>query len=144
MAGRSKFAIVIHQANRFNPSIVVGHYIDDQVKAWPLINYKAIWSILAPSASFLLEYVSGFVLRVVFAHLLGKFLRKEGSFAFRFAFSLFSQADSFFKRRSAVGLLFVSNLLFLWIVKGILSNNVKTGKLLIEILLLTTYKVEFF
>lgn len=108
--------------------MVSGHYIEKKPTNWPIINFDAIHSILAPSASFLLEYLSVFLFSLLFVYLVGRFLKKKANLVLRFAYNLFAQTDSFFSGRSAVGLFFVSNLFFLFIVQQILANNVKTGE----------------
>ena len=95
-----------------------------------MINFEAIWNVLAPSPWFLAEYLTVLLFAVAFVHLLGKVLRKKSSFAAHFVYNLFTQTSSIFKRCSAVGLFFVTNLLFLFIVGQILSNSVKTGEFL--------------
>ena len=109
-------------------SVVSGHYIDERRETSPIINLEAIWNILAPSAWFLAEYLTVFLFSLAFVHLLGRFLRKRSSLVPHFVYNLFTQTNSFFKRSTAVGLFFVSNLLFLFIVQQILTNNVKTGE----------------
>lgn len=107
---------------------MVGHYIDEKRETSPIINFKAIWNILVPSIGFFLEYLSVFLLSLVFVYLLSLALKKRITFVTGFAFNLFTQAQPFFKQSSAIGLFFTFSLLYLFFVKQILSNNVKTGR----------------
>lgn len=113
-------------------SVAFGHYIDEKLKHLPIINFEAIWRILVPSTWFLLEYLSVFLFSIFFVYLLGRLLKKRNILALRFALHLFAQTDTVFQRCSAIGLFFVANLLFLFLVQQILANNVKTGKLFNE------------
>ena len=106
---------------------MVGHYIDEKRETSPLINIEAIWNILVPSIGFLLEYLSVFAFSLAFVYLLGRFLEKRNTFVTAFASNLFTLAEVSFQRCSAVGLFFVCNLVYLFLIQQILSNNVKTG-----------------
>ena len=108
--------------------MIVGHYIDERPTLRPIINFDAIWNILAPSTEFLAEYLAVFAFSLAFVYLLGRFLKKRGAFASAFAANLFTEAQPLFKRCSSVGLLFACNILFFFFVKQILTNCVKTGE----------------
>ena len=78
---------------------------------------------------------------MLFVHLMGRFLKKN-HLVFHFIYNLFAQTNPFFKRCSVIGLFFVCNLLFIFIVQQILANNVKTGEL-VEFIIMNSIIIEF-
>ena len=107
--------------------VVIGHYVNEVSKHSSWINFEALF-IFAPSFAFFLEYVSVFVLAFLFAYLLGLYLKQRNPWQFpvRFFYNLFSPEDPEFTSRSAVGVLFLFTLFFLFLVKQIIGNNIKT------------------
>ena len=110
-----------------NQDIVAGHYVNEVSKKISWINLEA-FSIFAPSFGFFLEYASMFVVAFLFAYLLGLYLkqRRPWQFPVRLFYNLFSPEDPEFTRSSAVGVLFVFTLFFLFLVEQIIGNNIKT------------------
>ena len=110
-----------------NEDAVVGHYVNQTSKHSLWINFEAL-SMFAPSLGFFFEYVSMLVLVFLFAYLLGRYRkeRRPWQFPVRLFYSLFSPEYPAFSRCSAVGALFLSILLFLFLVKQIIGNNIKT------------------
>lgn len=110
-------------------SIKIGHYIDERIKTMPIINFDAISNILAPSAGFFLEYISVFAFAIAFAYLLGRFLKTRGAFVSAFTLNLFTETLPIFKKCSKVGVFFTCNLLYIFLIRQMLANNVKTGEI---------------
>ena len=110
-----------------NEDVVAGHYVDEVNKRSSRTSFES-FSIFAPSFWFFLEYMSLFVLAFLFAYLIGRYLkqRQPWKFSVRFFCSLFSPEYPAFSRCSAVGVYFLSVLLFLFFVQQIIGNNIKT------------------
>ena len=124
----------------FSTDILVSHYIDEKVKKEQLINVHAILDIFVPSYPFLFEYLGLLAFSFFFAAALAAFLSKgtkkrrsfKWLFSFDLLFNLFSQDNSFFKRSTAVGQFFLFNLLFLFVVRNLLTNCIKTSRVIVD------------
>lgn len=114
-------------------SIIVAHYLDDKRKTESKIKYETILNVLAPSNLLMIEYLLCLVFAFGFVFLLNlRLRRKETSNSFKlpfdFMFNLFSQHEPFFKRASSIGLVYVFALLFLFIMKNMLTSSTQTSK----------------
>lgn len=117
--------------------MTVGHFIDAKSEQSSMINVAELSNILAPSVWFWIEYMTLFVASLAFVYLLAGQLgrrgtRKRAAFALEFAWDLFAQTNPIFRQASAIGLFSTFSLLFLFLVAQMLSNCVKTSKVIVS------------
>ena len=126
-------------------SIIIGHYIDEY-KANPTFwtYFKMFEEIFVPSVSFLVEYLLLFLISYLFVYLIGLFLKKKFKFTFFFFYNLFTKHNSYFRRPTAIGQFFVSNLLLLFFIQQILINNINTLKVVVNTELLLDSKEKIY
>lgn len=113
---------------------VVGHFIKTRKDYGASINFQMILDLFVPSVWFLGECVGCLAFSFFFLLLIslcsGGNLKR--SFPVNFFYNLFSLSDSFFKRPTLIGQLFLCNLIFLALVTQIFSNNVKIERVVVD------------
>ena len=126
-------------------SIIIGHYIDEY-KANPTFwtYFKMFEEIFVPSVSFLIEYLLLFLISCCFVHLIWLYLKKKSNFPFFFFYNIFTKHDSYFRKPTAIGQIFVSNLLLLFFIQQIISNNINTLKVIVNTQLLLDSKEKIY
>lgn len=115
----------------FSTDILVSHYIDEKVKEERFISYQPVLDIFVPSIQLLALYLALLTFSSLFVVTLNACLAKRKSssnwsLSFEFLFNLFSQDQALFKRPTTIGQFFLFNLLFLFFVRNILTNGIKT------------------
>lgn len=102
-----------------------------------MIDIQLLFDVFVPSGLFAAEYLSLLVFSFLFAYILKLFFvknRTKRSFsAFSFIYNLFTNEKPLFRRPTLIGQFFVLNLLFLFFIKNILSNNIKTSKVIVDV-----------
>ena len=117
--------------------MVVSHYIDDEKIGKGLsVKYETILNLLAPSTLVLIEYLSCLAFAFFFVFLLNFHFKRRSLNSFRlscaFMFNLFSNHEPFFKRASSISLVYMWTLLFLFLMKTILTNNENMNKIIVD------------
>ena len=100
--------------------------------------------IFVPSLSFLIEYLLLFLISSFFVYLIGLYFKKKSKFTFIFVYNVFTKHDSYFRRPTVIGQFFVFNLLLLFFIQQILSNNINTSKVIVNTELLLDSKEKIY
>lgn len=118
----------------FSQDIVLGHFIDEKSNRTSAIDLKILKNIFMPSLEFLVEYLALILFSFIFVVIL-RFGLKKTVKIFNFFYGVLSEhpSDASLRRCSSAGQLFLCNLLFLFFVKQILTNNVNTQKIVVDI-----------
>ena len=100
-----------------------------------LVKFETILNLLAPSAPVVAEYLLLLLFVFCFVCVLNLRIRKKLTsmrLPVEFMFNLFSQCEPFFKRASSIGVLYVCTLLFLFLLKTILTNNENVNRVIVD------------
>ena len=118
----------------FSQDIVMGHYIDEKSNRTSAIDLQILQNIFVPSLEFFFEYLALILFSFIFIVVL-KFGFKKKLKIFNFFYGVLSDhpSDASLKKCTSVGQLLLFNLLFLFFVKQILTNNVNTQKIVVDI-----------